>query len=127
MLVLHYHLLLAILLFMPNLLASIANDTITLHISGFVRSKGCLAFIGGINQCLFIEKKPLVTQALKQVGLTLIGLAYSMSKLIHLFLSVFYDRQLVTGLPGTIVRASTEPGTRRETLETNDLYWFGPS
>jgi hypothetical protein len=39
---------LTILLYMPNLLASITKLTIVLHKANFVSCKGCLAFLGGI-------------------------------------------------------------------------------
>ena len=41
-------LVLALLLYMPNLLASIVKLTIVLHKTSLVRSKGRLAFLGGI-------------------------------------------------------------------------------
>jgi hypothetical protein len=49
---------------MPNLLASIAKLTITLHKANFVSCEGRLAFLGGIAQSLLVERKPLATQAL---------------------------------------------------------------
>jgi hypothetical protein len=49
---------------MPNLLASIAKPTIVLYKTSLVRSKGYLAFLGGIAQSLFVERKSLATQAL---------------------------------------------------------------
>ena len=39
---------LVILLYMPNLLASIAKPTIALHKASFGSDKGHLAFLGGI-------------------------------------------------------------------------------
>jgi hypothetical protein len=42
-------------------------------------------------------------------------------------LSVFDDRQLVTGLPGMIVRRARELGNSTVTQGTSDLYWFGLS
>jgi hypothetical protein len=39
---------LAILLYMPNLLASIAKSTIALHKASFGSDKGLLAFLAGI-------------------------------------------------------------------------------
>ena len=57
-------LVLAILLYMPNLLASIAKLTIVLHKTSLVRSKVRLAFLGGIAHSLFVDRKPLATQAL---------------------------------------------------------------
>ena len=41
-------LVLAILLYMPNLLASIAKPTIALHKTSLVSDKGCLVFLRGI-------------------------------------------------------------------------------
>ena len=55
---------LAILLYMPNLLASIAKPTIALHKASFGSNKGCLAFLGGIAESLFVERKSLATQTL---------------------------------------------------------------
>ena len=57
-------LVLAILLYMPNLLASIAKSTIASHKGSFEGCNGCLAFLGALAQSLFIERKPLATQAL---------------------------------------------------------------
>ena len=54
---------LAILLYVPNLLASIAKPTIALHKASFGSDKGCLTFLGGIAS-LFVERKSLATQAL---------------------------------------------------------------
>ena len=59
-------LVLAILLYMPNLLASIAKPTVALHKTSLVSHKGRLAFLGGIAQSLFVERKPLATQALSK-------------------------------------------------------------
>ena len=39
---------LAILLYVPNLVASIAKTTIALHKASFGSDKGCLAFLGDI-------------------------------------------------------------------------------
>jgi hypothetical protein len=52
------------MLYMPNLLASIAKPTIALHKARLWSSKGHLAFLGGIAQSLFIKREPLATQAL---------------------------------------------------------------
>jgi hypothetical protein len=48
----------------PSLLASIAKPTIALHKVRLVGYKGRLAFLGGIAQSLFVEKKFLAAQAL---------------------------------------------------------------
>ena len=39
----------------------------------------------------------------------------------------FTTDSLPRGVPGTVVRASTNSGTRRLRKETHDLYWFRPS
>jgi hypothetical protein len=49
---------------MPNLLVSIAKSTIAFHKIGLVSSKGHLAFLRGIAQSIFVDRKPLATQAL---------------------------------------------------------------
>jgi hypothetical protein len=61
--------------FVTNMLATSAKLTIVLHKTGLVRSKGRLAFLGGIAQSLFIERTSLATQAHKQVVLTTTGFA----------------------------------------------------
>jgi hypothetical protein len=63
------------MLFVTNLLATIAIPAIVLHKTNLMRSKDNLAFLGGIAQSLFIERCSLATQAHKQVVLTTIGLA----------------------------------------------------
>jgi hypothetical protein len=57
-------LILAILLYVPNLLASIVKPTIALHKASFGSSKGRLAFLGVIAESLFVKGEPLATQAL---------------------------------------------------------------
>ena len=59
-----FALVVAFMLFMTNLLATSAKPTIVLHKTCLVRSKDRLAFLGGIAQSLFVERKPLATQAL---------------------------------------------------------------
>ena len=54
----------ALLLYMTNLLATSAKLTIVLHKTSLVRSEGRFAFLGGIAQSLFVERKSLATQAL---------------------------------------------------------------
>jgi hypothetical protein len=41
-------------------------------------------------------------------------------------LSVFNDRQLVTGLPGTFVRGASVTAELDGERRNNNLYWFGP-
>ena len=76
------------MLFMTNLLATSAKPTIVLHKTSLVRSKGRLAFLGGIAQSLFVERRSLAIQAHKQVVLTTIGLSQSVSELVDLLLEV---------------------------------------
>ena len=57
-------LVLEILLYMPNLLASIAKPTIALYEVRLWSSKGRLAFLRGIAQSLFVKREPSATQAL---------------------------------------------------------------
>ena len=76
------------MLSMTNLLATSAKPTIVLHKTCLVRSKGRLAFLGGIAQSLFVERSSLATQAHKQAVLTTIGLSQGVSELIDLLLEV---------------------------------------
>ena len=82
-------LVLALLLYMPNLLASIVKLTIVLHQTILVRSKGRLAFLGGIAQSLFVERSSLAIQAHKQAVFTTINLSQGVSELIDLLLEGF--------------------------------------
>jgi len=68
-------LVMALLLFVTNLLASIAKETLVPHKIALVRVKGRLALLGGIAKSLLVKGEPLATQAPKQVVLTTIGLA----------------------------------------------------
>ena len=52
----------ALMLFMTNLLATSAKPTIVLHKTSLVRSKGRIAFLGGIAQSLFVDRSSLVTK-----------------------------------------------------------------
>ena len=72
------------MLFMTNLLVTSAKLTIVLHKTSLMRSKGRLAFLGGIAQSLFLERSSLATQAHKQAVLTTIGLIQGVSELIDL-------------------------------------------
>ena len=74
------------MLFVTNLLATSAKPTIVLHKTCLGRSKGRLAFLGGIAQSLFVEKNSLAAQAHKHAVLTTIGLSQGVSELIDLLL-----------------------------------------
>jgi hypothetical protein len=63
------------MLFMTNLLAISAKPTIVLYKTSLVRSKGRLAFLGGIAQSLFVERSSLATLAYKKAIFTTIGFA----------------------------------------------------
>jgi hypothetical protein len=54
------------------------------------------------------------------------NIGYQTNK-IHVQLSVFDDRQLITGLPGTIVREASAYAELDIKRRDNNLYWFGPS
>ena len=74
------------MLFVTNLLVTIAIPAIVLHKTSLVRNKGGLAFLGVIAQSLFVERYSLATQAYKQAVLTTIGFALGVSELIDLLL-----------------------------------------
>jgi hypothetical protein len=76
------------MLFMTHLFATKAKPTIVLQKTSLVRSKGRLAFLGGIAQSLFVERSSLATQAHKQAVLTTIGLSQSVSELVNLILEI---------------------------------------
>ena len=82
---------------MTNLLATSVKPTIVLHKISLVRSKGRLAFLGGIAQFHFIEISSLATQAHKQVVLTTIGLSQGVIVLFYLLLECLILNLGVTG------------------------------
>jgi hypothetical protein len=62
------------MLFVTNLLAISAKPIFVLHKISLMRRKGHIAFLGGIAQSLFVERRcSLATQEYKQVVLTTIG------------------------------------------------------
>jgi hypothetical protein len=79
-------LVLALLLYVTNLLTSLVIPAISPHKTSFVISKGSLASLGDIAQSLFVERCPLATQAHKQVVLTTIDLSQGVIELFYLLL-----------------------------------------
>jgi hypothetical protein len=57
-------LILTILLYVSNLLATRAKSIIYPHKTSLMSDKSCLAILGGIAQFPFVERKPLATQAI---------------------------------------------------------------